>query len=68
MCDFHAYITKGGKEELYLESVVSLRPDDGTVYLKNLFGEEKAFTGRIKEVLLSKGRIIMEEPWIDGDL
>ncbi|MFC1770044.1 CooT family nickel-binding protein, partial [Nitrospirota bacterium] len=46
-------------EELLLESVVYVRPDNGTVYLKNLFGEEKTFEGRIKEVLLNKNKVIL---------
>ncbi len=61
MCDINAYIFKDGKEEIYLENVDIIRPDQGKVYLKNLFGEQKVFEGSIKEILLLKHRIILEK-------
>lgn len=60
MCDTNAYIRMGDSEELYLESVDILRPEDGRVFLRNLFGEQKVFEGRIKEVSFIKRRIILE--------
>jgi predicted RNA-binding protein len=61
MCDTNAYVVtdEDDKEELLLESVVYVRPDNGTVYLKNLFGEEATFEGHIKEVLLSKNKVVL---------
>ncbi|MCE5195179.1 MAG: CooT family nickel-binding protein [Nitrospiraceae bacterium] len=61
MCETNAYIFKDGKEELYLESLDSARPEDSKVYLKNMFGEQKIFNGKIKEVSFLKGRVILEE-------
>ena len=43
-----------------MENVQLIRPEEGGVYLKNLFGEETVFEGRIKEVSLSNGRVILE--------
>lgn len=60
MCDTNAYVKIGDSEELYLESVDILRPEDGRVFLKNLFGEQKVFDGRIKEISFLKRRIILE--------
>lgn len=60
MCDTNAYIRTGDSEELYLESVDILRPEDGKVFLKNLFGEQKVFEGRLKEISFLKRRIILE--------
>lgn len=60
MCDTNAYVKKGGTEELYLESVDILKPEDGRIFLKNLFGEQKVFDGRIKEISFLKRRIILE--------
>ncbi|MGO9614084.1 MAG: CooT family nickel-binding protein [Dissulfurispiraceae bacterium] len=48
MCESNVYIYKNGKEELYLESLDILIPDGNTIFLKNLFGEEKTFEGRLK--------------------
>jgi predicted RNA-binding protein len=60
MCDTNAYIKKGDSEELYLESVDILRPEDGKVYLRNLFGEQKVFEGRLREISFLKRKIILE--------
>lgn len=60
MCEANAYIYKDGKEELYLESVDIMRPEEGKIYLKNLFGEQKVFDGRIKEISLLKHKIVLE--------
>jgi predicted RNA-binding protein len=60
MCEANAYIFKDGQEELYLESVDILLPEDSSVYLKNLFGEQKTFAGKVKEISLLKHKIILE--------
>ena len=61
MCEANAYVEEDGKEELYLESVDILRPEEGKIYLKSLFGEQKYFEGSIKEVSLIKRRIILKK-------
>lgn len=61
MCEANAYIIRNGNEELYLESVDIMRPEDGRVYLRNLFGEQKTFEGTIREISLLKRRIILED-------
>lgn len=61
MCEANAYILKEGKEELYLENVDIIRHDEGKIYLRNLFGEQKVFDGKIKEISLLKHRIVLEK-------
>jgi predicted RNA-binding protein len=61
MCEANAYLFKEGKEELYLEDVDVLIPEGDRIFLKNLFGEQKTFQGRLKEISLLKHRIILEE-------
>ena len=61
MCELNAYITGESGEELYLESVDIIRPEDGGVYLKSLFGEEKRFEGRIREIQAIKRRVLLEK-------
>lgn len=61
MCEANAYIYKNGKEELYLENVDLLRPEEGKIVLKNLFGEQKVFDGDIKEISLLKHKIVLEK-------
>ena len=61
MCDTNAYIDKDGTEELYLENVNLIRPEDGMIYLKNLFGEEKTFEGSIQEISLNNHKILLKK-------
>jgi len=56
MCEANAYIYKDGKEELYLENVDVMRPEEGKIFMKNLFGEQKIFEGEIREVSLLRIR------------
>jgi predicted RNA-binding protein len=61
MCEANAYIYKDGNEELYLENVDVMRPEEGKIFLKNLFGEQKVFEGEIREISLLRHRIVLEK-------
>jgi predicted RNA-binding protein len=61
MCEASAYIYRDGKEELYLDSVDMLVPEGDKIFLRNLFGEQKTFEGRLKEISLLKHKILLEE-------
>jgi predicted RNA-binding protein len=61
MCDLKAYVKRQGKEELLLESVNSVRVENGEVIMRNLFGEEKRVRGEVREVSLVSNRVIIEE-------
>ncbi len=61
MCEANAYIYKDGSEELYLENVDIMRPEEGKIFLKNLFGEQKVFEGEIREVSLLRHKILLEK-------
>jgi predicted RNA-binding protein len=61
MCEANAYVIRDGEEELYLESVDILMPEGENIYMKNLFGEQKTFPGRVKEISLLRHKIILEE-------
>ncbi len=61
MCESSAYIYENGEEVLFLEAVDILKPDeDGKIYLRNFWGEEKIFQGIIKEISLLKHKIILK--------
>lgn len=60
MCDTTAYVLASEGEEMVMENVDLIRPEDGGVYMKNLFGEEMVFEGRIKEVSLRNARVVLE--------
>lgn len=61
MCEANAYIFHNGKEELYLESVDIMRPEEGKIFLRNLFGEQKIFDGEIREISLLQHKIVLEK-------
>ena len=61
MCEANAYILEIGKEELYLENVDVMKPEEGKIFLKNLFGEQKVFEGEIKEISLLRHKIVLQK-------
>ncbi len=61
MCEANAYVYKDGQESLYLENVDVLIPEGSTVFLRNLFGEQKTFEGHVKEISLLRHKILLEE-------
>ncbi|MDA8240203.1 MAG: CooT family nickel-binding protein [Nitrospiraceae bacterium] len=61
MCEANAYIYKDGDEELYLENVDVMKPEEGKIFLKNLFGEQKVFEGQIREISLLRHKILLEK-------
>ncbi len=61
MCEANAYLAKEGQNELVMEDVMILRPENGHIYLKNIFGEQKLLKMRIREMNLVDHQIILEE-------
>jgi predicted RNA-binding protein len=61
MCEAAAFIIRDGKEELILDSVDLLEPDNGNIRLVNIFGEQKIVSAKIKQLSLVNHRIILEE-------
>ncbi len=61
MCDLKAYVRSKDREELVLESVSHIRAEGGEVVLRNLFGEEKRIQGEVREVSLTKNRVVVEQ-------
>ncbi len=61
MCEASVYVEKEGKEELLLDSVDVLEPQEGgKIYIRNLSGEQKTLTARIKRIRLVEHKIILE--------
>ncbi|MFH0995426.1 MAG: CooT family nickel-binding protein [Pseudomonadota bacterium] len=63
MCEANAYIVKDGLEELVMESVDIVEPEeDGSRYrLVNIFGEQKVIRGRITLMNLVDHKILFEK-------
>ncbi|MBI5043647.1 MAG: CooT family nickel-binding protein [Nitrospirae bacterium] len=62
MCEAKAYIINNeGKEELLLEAVSSVKKEGDKIFLRNIFAEEKEIEGEIKEISLTKNKIILKK-------
>jgi predicted RNA-binding protein len=61
MCEAAAFMMREGKEELILDSVDLLEPDNGNIRLVNIFGEQKIVSAKIKQLSLVNHKIILEE-------
>ncbi|MBW2171209.1 MAG: CooT family nickel-binding protein [Deltaproteobacteria bacterium] len=61
MCEANVYLLKDGKEELFLEGVDKIEPDDGELRLTSLYGEQKSIKGTITRLSLVDHRVIIEQ-------
>ncbi|MCU0558154.1 MAG: CooT family nickel-binding protein [Desulfobacterales bacterium] len=62
MCEANAYFVKDGKEELLMQSVDLVEPEeDGVFRLVGIFGDQKIVRGRIKRMNLVNHKILFEE-------
>jgi len=60
MCEANVYLINKDIEELLLEQVDKIIPNNGEIYLENIFGERKTVAARIKELHLVDHRVILE--------
>ncbi|MEJ5358641.1 MAG: CooT family nickel-binding protein [Desulfobacterales bacterium] len=59
MCEAHAYVERDGREELLLESVDRVEPqEDGSFLLVNIFGQQKTVKAPLKRMHLVEHRIV----------
>ena len=62
MCEANAYIFRDDKEELILNSVDLVKPqDDGGFLLVDIFGTQKIIKGKLKQMNLVDHKIIFED-------
>jgi predicted RNA-binding protein len=62
MCEANAFVFRNGEEELLLESVDLVEPEEeGRIRLVNIFGEQKIIKGRLKSMNLVNHKILFEE-------
>lgn len=61
MCELNAYIQEDGIEMLFIEGVNEISVEGSRVILRNLFGEEKVFEGILKELSLSRHKILLQK-------
>lgn len=62
MCEANAYlIDENGNEQLFLEEVDKLVPEEDKLVLENIYGQRKIVRARIKELSLVEHKIILEK-------
>ena len=59
MCESNAYLIRDGNEEVVMENVEILRPDDDGIYIENIFGNNLKLKARVKEMDLVDHRILL---------
>jgi predicted RNA-binding protein len=62
MCEANAFFFRNGEEELLLEGVDLVEPEEeGQIRLVNIFGEQKIIKGKLKSMNLVNHKILFEE-------
>ncbi|MBC7344055.1 MAG: CooT family nickel-binding protein [Clostridia bacterium] len=61
MCEANAYMLRGGAEELILENVDRVIPQEDGIVLEDIFGKRLIVKARIKELMLVDHKIILED-------
>jgi predicted RNA-binding protein len=60
VCEANVYVKNNGEEELLLESVDKIIPEDEMLVLENIFGQRKIIKGKIVEMALVDHKILIE--------
>ena len=61
MCEASAYIIDGERQDLIMEAVDSVEPEDGGYKLVNIFGEQKFIKGTIYSLSLVDHKIYLKK-------
>ena len=61
MCEANAYIIRDGEEELVMEAVDKIEPEDDGLRLVNVFGDHKFLHARIDALSLVNHKIFLKE-------
>jgi predicted RNA-binding protein len=63
MCEAVVYVERGGQEELLLEDVCLIRPDEeaGGLLVRSIFGEQKIIDAYVCRADLAGHRIVLKE-------
>ena len=61
MCEASAYLIKGEEEELIMESVDTIEPENDGIRLINIFGEQKFLKAKIHALFLVDHKICLKE-------
>ena len=60
MCEANAYLLEGDSEQLIMESVDKVEPEEAGLRLVNIFGEQKFIKAEIHSLSLVDHRILLK--------
>ncbi|MDO9566120.1 MAG: CooT family nickel-binding protein [Candidatus Desulfaltia sp.] len=61
MCEANVYMIKGEEEEMIMEAVDTVEPEDDGLKLTSIFGEQKFLNARIHSLALVDHKIFLKE-------
>lgn len=61
MCEANAYLIKEEEEEVVMEAVDTIEPEDGGLKLTSIFGEQKFLKARIYSLSLVDHKVFLKE-------
>jgi predicted RNA-binding protein len=61
MCEANVYIIHDGEEELVMEAVDKIEPEDDGLRLVNIFGDQKFMRAHIHSLFFSNHKILLKE-------
>ena len=61
MCEANAYMIKGEEEEMIMEAVDTVEPEDGGIKLTSIFGEQKFLKARIHSLSLVDHKVFLKK-------
>lgn len=59
MCEANAYVIEGDQEQLIMEAVDKVEPEETGLRLVNIFGEQKFISARIESLSLVDHKILL---------
>ena len=61
MCEANAYIMRDDEEELVMEAVDTVEPENGGLRMVNIFGDQKFMRAHIHALFLVNHKILLKE-------
>ncbi|OEU48841.1 MAG: RNA-binding protein [Desulfobacterales bacterium S3730MH5] len=61
MCEANAYVIRNGKEELVMEAVDRIEPENNGLRLVNIFGDQKFIRADIHALHLVDHKVLLKE-------
>ena len=61
MCEANAYIIRDGNEELVMEAVDKIEPENDGLRLVNIFGDQKFMRASIHALFFTDHKILLKE-------